>query len=94
MPIVEPSRLFKICIDNIAKNLDPFWSKDYVENWMKDEDKFLYILGPMDLLREFSFCFVIIIEHSYLVFIFLLSIVNSGLKPCTPHLSYYYTINR
>ncbi|XP_062991911.1 uncharacterized protein LOC134404873 [Elgaria multicarinata webbii] len=44
---VQP--LQRLCLENIAKNMQLFWAKDYTDNYL-DEYQFRYIMGPFSEL--------------------------------------------
>ncbi|CAL4225617.1 unnamed protein product, partial [Meganyctiphanes norvegica] len=47
MPWIKPPGTLKQqCICSISNHMDDIWCKDYVENWMNQGKKLLYILGP------------------------------------------------
>lgn len=43
--------LERLCLENVAGNMQSIWSRDYMENYL-DEYHFRYIMGPFNELGE------------------------------------------
>lgn len=48
-----PGNLKEQCLRSIIKNIDSYWCRDYIKNWLEGSKNLMYVLGPFEDLRKY-----------------------------------------
>ncbi|XP_071519926.1 uncharacterized protein [Panulirus ornatus] len=43
-----PGNLKEQCVRNVIKNIDSYWCRDYVKNWLEMSKNLMYVMGPFE----------------------------------------------